>query len=1139
MKRALVRVVKSRWFLVAAGLLVAYALLGFLMLPWLVQRYVPDYARDTLKRQASIGKVRINPFLLTFEANDFRLAEADGTPILGVRRLFVNLQTESLARWAWVFSVIDVDGLDLNVVTRADGRVNLAEIATVARGDKSPVLAKSEAPVRMLLRHVALSDGKLTYTDRSGPAPASVTLAPISLEFDDVSTLPEREGPYTISARLPGGGNVRWQGQVSLRPIASEGVLSIGGLVPANYWKFLRGRVQLDPPGGKVDLTTRYRFELKGGTPQLVLSGASLRLAGLELRQPGAAQPLLALQRVEASDVGLDLQRREIAVPMLAISNGRVAVAVDPDGIVDWQTIASNDKTTSTPETAGASAAPWHVKFDGIRIGDVALHLIDRSRAMPLALDVGNVAIEAKVLLALGAATTVSSDALRVDLSKVAFTPPGAATPLLALDSATLDGDSIDTARREVRLKEIALHGGGTRLVRDAKGRIELLDALAPSSRGAARKALEEAAKAAQAEGAPWQFRLDSAKLDGFRLVLADESFAPELRYDLADVSATLKDLSNDSKTPVAVDARLRVAQGGSATAAGSFAADGSSADARVKIDRVNLAPLQPALARYAELVLKSGNLSADATLRYETKKSGAALRANGTLGIAGLAIDEAQGGERFLGWKSLSATGIRFSLSPDRLGVAQVRVVQPQAKITVFKDRSVNLATILKKETPSAPAAPAAPVAKEQGGGFPVSIERVRLENGTVDFADQSLALPFAAHVRELNGVIAGISSDPASRAELELEGRVDEQGLARAKGALSPFAPKHFLDLRTEFRNVALTPFSPYSATFAGRKIASGHLTTNLEYKIRDGQLEGSNKILLDKFTLGERVESPSALHLPLDLAIALLTDADGKIDVAVPVSGDVNNPKFSYGHLIWQAIVTVIKNIVTAPFRALGALLGGGAQQLDAIGFDAGSDRVLPTELDKLKKVAEALQKRPQLKVIVDGRYDTAVDGEALRADKVRRELAAAQDVKLEPGEQPGPPAFDNAKTQRALEKLLAARAGERAVADFQAQFEKRTGREASRVNPALAFFGKGSSDSEFYEAMYKRLVELHPLAPNELEALGQRRADSVAQALVKDAHVESARVAVGKTEATTEAKRGAVDTKLRLDVLGAKP
>jgi hypothetical protein len=254
---------------------------------------------------------------------------------------------------------------------------------------------------------------------------------------------------------------------------------------------------------------------------------------------------------------------------------------------------------------------------------------------------------------------------------------------------------------------------------------------------------------------------------------------------------------------------------------------------------------------------------------------------------------------------------------------------------------------------------------------------------------------------------------------------------------------------------------------------------------------------------------------------------------------VSGDVNSPQFSYGHLIWQAIATVIKNIVTAPFRALGALLGGGATKLDAIAFDPGSARVLPTELDKLKKVGEAMQKRPKLKVIVDGRSQQALDGKALRDDKVRRGLAAAQKVKLAPGEEPGPVALDDARTQRALEKLMAARSGKDAMAQFTAEFEKNAGRKAKRVNPALALLGTGSDDREFYEAIYRRLVELHPLAAAELETLARRRAAAVSQALVEDAGVDAARVATGEAGATGEATQDTIETKLRLDVLGAKP
>jgi uncharacterized protein involved in outer membrane biogenesis len=1126
MKQTLLRILRSRWLKIGGWLLAAYAIVGFFLLPWLVVRYLPDIARDSLQRQASVAQVGINPFLLTFQARDLRLAESDGTPIVGVRRLFVDFETSSLLRWAWVFADIRLDGLDLNVVTDRDGQVNLLQLVAAARGDAPPAPKEDEAPVRMVLKHVALSDGKLSYVDRSGPTSASATLAPVDLEFDNVSTLPERKGPYTVQASLPGGGTLHWRGEVSLRPIASEGALSVTQFRPANVWRFLQDEVRLALPEGDVDFSTRYRFMLAGGKPQLLLYGAKLTVAGLALRRPGDKQPLLELQRIKLNDIALDLQQRRLTVPVLDIDEGEIAASIAKDGTLDWKTIiARKAPTAAPPPPSAADAQPWRIGLDGVRVADVGIRVTDRSRAEPLALTVGKVTLQAAAQLEIGAAgTRVTSNDLRLALNGIALARPADETPFAALDDVTLEGDAIDTGKREILLRELAVRGGAASLVRDAQGKIDPLASLA---------AREVTPPPAAGPGAAWHFRLAALKLSGLKVSLADRGFEPAIKYELADVSATLKKLSDDLRTSVPFEAALKVTQGGSLSASGNFAPDGSLADAQLTLTRFNLAPLQPALARYATLDLKSGNVSASASLKYRKTKSGPSLGVTGSLALAGLEIEEAQGGDRFLSCKSLSATGIRFGLAPDRLAIKEIRVRQPGAKITIFKDRSVNLATVFRKQEASST------VDSGKSKPFPVSIERVRLDGGTVDFADLSLVLPFATRVREFGGVATGISSNPASRAEMKFEGRVDKTGLARVDGALSPFAPKRFMDLRTVFRNVEMVPMTPYSATFAGRKIASGRLSLDLEYKIKDGKLEGNNKVLLDKFTLGERVDAPSALHLPLDLAIALLTDADGKINVAVPVSGDVNSPQFSYGHLIWQAIATVIKNIVTAPFRALGALLGGGATKLDAIAFDPGSARVLPTELDKLKKVGEAMQKRPKLKVIVDGRSQQALDGKALRDDKVRRELAAAQKVKLAPGEEPGPVALDDARTQRALEKLMAARSGKDAMAQFTAEFEKNAGRKAKRVNPALALLGTGSDDREFYEAIYRRLVELHPLAAAELETLARRRAAAVSQALVEDAGVDAARVATGEPGATGEATQDTIETKLRLDVLGAKP
>jgi len=1137
----------NRWLLAGVGVVVLYALLGFLLTPWIVKRYVNNYAVEKLKRKASIAEVRVNPFLFTFEARDFVLEEADNRPIIGFDCLFVNFQLSSLFHWAWTFADIRIEKPTFYVEIQNNGRLNLADLADSFPKSENP-LSTDSPPTRLLVYHAEVIGGSLTFSDRSDTTHAQETFWPLNLKFNDISTIPEQKGPYIVKADLPGGGTVGWQGEISLHPIYSEGKLSMAGFKLATAWKFFQDKLKLAEPSGEMDFSTRYRFEYQKSSPLLVLQEARFALKRLLLTEKGRSTSLLSMEGIEVDGIRFELQTREIMIPHIVVHDGKVAASVDEKGVFDWQKLVthseSKDVTAPTPDNATPDNQPWHLKAGEVRVENVTVNYTDQSRANPIALAVDrlNILLNASAEIGAGPVKAIV-DVMEVALNQVSISEDVDDTPFLSLDTLALNDGRIDIGSREISIKRVEATGGGTSVVRDKKGKIRLIEMLNPKDTGRLKRDIAKTALKARAEGKPWSFSLDTFEMNGFQVALKDNTFVPAIDYDLKDIRASFRNLANYGKTPIDFKTDLKVIQGGSFKINGQLSQAGDRADAHAKIAGINLKPLHPGMAKFTSLVLESGNISASAHLKYRSAKSAPQLHANGSVSVNNLMLNEEDTGERFLEWKEMSVDGLQFGLSPDQLKIEEVKLMEPGAKVVIFKDRSVNLGKVLKssdavddgtvthqKETPTV-------VPSKERSLFPVNIERIRVEKGVVDFADFSLVLPFATHVTDFNGGATGISSNPSSRTSVKLEGKVDEYGFTTVEGGLSPFAPKTFTDLTVLFQNVEMKPFSPYSATFAGRKIASGTLNLKLEYKIQNSELLGDNTVVLEKFTLGERVEAPNAIHLPLDLAIALLTDAEGKIDVAVPVSGNLDNPEFKYGRVIWKALVNLITKVVTAPFRALGGLLGDKSEQMDAISFQPGSDRLLPPELKKLKKVVEALEKRPQLRLVVQGRYDLKIDGEALRTERVKRALSEHMGVKASADEESGPVAFNTAKTQKALEKLLNNRAGNKAIADFKTKYEKETGRKAKRVKPYLALFGWESSDIAFYQAIFEELVKLEPLLEKDLQKLAQRRTEAIVKELKTTGGLDPTRVTAGSSGPVEKASTDTVNTRLTLDVIKA--
>ena len=691
------------------------------------------------------------------------------------------------------------------------------------------------------------------------------------------------------------------------------------------------------------------------------------------------------------------------------------------------------------------------------------------------------------------------------------ITEPGARTPVkpVRIGELALDDLRINLARRDMKLARVAVSDGDVKVVRYAGGRLNVLDIL--QSVLPASPVKQKEPRAAKIE--PWHYRINKFELRGFSAGFRDETVTPAADLMVKDISLDVDGISDNLANPLPLAASLRSRDGGSLTVSGTIVPSLPSANLRVKLAGLSLKPAQPYLTSVANLKLADGQLNVEGRASFG-KRGG---KFKGGFALRNLRLVESETNDTFLAWKSMASRDLE--VSPQSLNITELGIDGLESKLVIDKDKSVNLTRILRKtevspEVPNNfPQKELAVKSKENAPAFLVNIDRVKISNGAMNYADYSLVLPFGTSIHDLKGAIVGISSRPGAEGQIELDGQVDDYGIARALGQINLFNPTDDTDVKVIFSNVEMVRLTPYSSTFAGRKIVSGKLSLDLEYKIKNRQLEGTNQIVMDKLTLGDRVESSTAMNLPLDLAIAILEDSDNRIDLGLPVSGSLDDPQFSYGSIIWKAFLNVIGKIATAPFRALGALFGGG-EKFESIVFEYGKPDLSPPEREKLVHLATALNKRPRLSLTVHGVYADA-DRVALQDLAVRRAVAKLSGQHLESNEDPGPLSTGSTKVQASLESLYAEKLGSSDLAALKEGYRKanpgmlQEGVGAKMMSVLSGLFRekrtlnddevKQLKGTDFYAILFQRLRDRETVTDVQLQELARARGNNTLAAL----------------------------------------
>ena len=651
--------------------------------------------------------------------------------------------------------------------------------------------------------------------------------------------------------------------------------------------------------------------------------------------------------------------------------------------------------------------------------------------------------------------------------------------PFFQADRLHVEGGELDFGGRSFTVSKISLNTGSVDFSPDRNGQIRFPGILSASSGSA-----KPSETPPTIEGSQWEYLIQAVEINGFQSAVSTTAAGqPGAVWNIQDFTAHLSHI--DGKSPVPFDVDFSVKQGGRIALRGKMNPAPPLLETAVLVTDLSLMPVQPFLDSYAALTLQSGALSLQGDLTCGTPDAGPGFSYTGKTRLDHLRITEPASQKTFIGCDSLSIPRIQWTMQPDNLEINEIILDKPAGKFVISKDRHLNLLSVIKKRPGQPESADIHPQSTSVSDkhAFPVHIGKIRVEKGAIDFADLSLQPQFMTQITDLNGVVSGFSSLDDHPAQIQFDGRVDSYGMTQISGKINLFSPSQSTDLNMIFRNVEMTKLTPYSGRFAGRRITSGKLSMELKYRIENNRLVGNNQIIIDQLSLGEHLDSPEAVNLPLDLAVALLRDADGKIDIGLPVTGDLNDPQFSYGQLFWKALRNLITQMVTSPFRALGAMFSGSGEHFDSVVFDPAHTDILPPEKEKLQKIAEMLRKRPQLKLTIQGRCSMASDGPEIRKLHVRQTVAAITGEKVSREERFAQIDLTDSAIRDALKKMFVKQAGITALTELEQTAGQQNG-ETLQKPLAMA------------QAIYDRLVAAEPVSVETLSAIAAKRAQEVA-------------------------------------------
>jgi len=847
---------------------------------------------------------------------------------------------------------------------------------------------------------------------------------------------------------------------------------------------------------------------------------------------------------------------------------------------------ANNNPHTFTGTTDAGEKISWngHFYLDPLRSwGELTLENFPLNKYAPLYQDRvpfeirdGFVGLDVNYQLELSPSNRI------VAVTNTSFTlrnfklaEPDSGTNLVELSRLVVTGVNVDAVARQAEIGLVSVDGANLFLLRKRGDLTNMIVAAAsppaetttnaPGGIPALLGSITNAATLILNTTNLWTGTVGDVEFTNCAFHLEDWANSRPARLDLADIALSVKNLSNLPETNLTVDLSLRWNTNGTIRTKVAAALSPLTADIQFALDGLDFGTLDPYLESKLNLQILTSQFGLHGQVHLHTPKDELPqITFQGDTRIDDVRTVDGIMGEDLLKWDSVRVSGIDANVNPLSVTIKEIALDNVSSHIVIDTNHVINLLAALhpaeslvpadinaSAATNSTPVAAATenPAANATNAAAstplpPIAINDVVISNAAFNYTDRSLTPNVNMAVQQFGGDIAGLSSAELQHADVKLHAVVDGVGPVDITGVINPFSGQQTNNLKISMKNVDLTPASPYAGKFAGYRIREGKLNLDLAYDLVGRKLTSKNVITLDRFTFGDKVESPDATHLPVRLAIAILKDRNGRILLDVPVEGSLDDPEFRISKVVVRTLINILTKVATSPFSLLGSVLGGGGEELSHQDFVPGSAVLAPANEQKLDSLVKALYERPALELEIAGSIDPDADRESLRRADLDKQLRTrkwlslrkserttinADQVTLTPEDRASgiKKLYNQALADGAITPaLLAANTNLAAIAaqipsrsvdtDKGAAIMMKSFLANAAKSPGAATAGSQKRPGEPTNPMELLLMATIPVTDSDLETLAASRAQAVQAYILQTGKVEAARLFLSESQ-----------------------